>query len=93
VVGGCILSLRILEQIQARNNVEASSITLKKMERYIVVMNGIALAMPWQVDPNDLKSVMKFVDTLKRDYAKSSLCVYEISRELIYYIKGNQFNV
>ena len=57
------------------------------MERYIVVMNGIALAMPWQVDPNDLESVMEFVDTLKRDYAKSSLCVYEISRELIYYTK------
>ena len=59
------------------------------MDKYIVVMNGIALAMPWQVNPNDLESVMKFVNTLKRDYAGSdcSLCVYEISRELIYYTK------
>jgi hypothetical protein len=60
------------------------------MDRYIVVMNGIALAMPWQVNPNDLESVMKFVNTLKRDYAESdcSLCVYKISRELIYYTKN-----
>lgn len=59
------------------------------MDKYIVVMNGIELTMPWQVNPNDLESIMKFVNTLKKDYAGSSfsLCVYEISRELIYYTK------
>jgi hypothetical protein len=57
------------------------------MDRYIVVMNGISLALPWQVNPNDLESVMKFVNTLKRDYPKASLCVYEISRQLVYYTK------
>lgn len=59
------------------------------MDRYIVVMNGIALALPRQVDPKNLESVMQFVNTLKRDYSGSdcSLYVYEITRQLIYYTK------
>jgi hypothetical protein len=60
------------------------------MDKYVVVMNGISLTFPLQVNPNDLESVMKFVNTLKRDYPKSSLCIYEISRQLVHYTKARE---